>query len=310
VVRLENFALNVAYPNWSAPPTDNALVRQAMLGTLVVRTATKVRLLVGLVASSTRPSLKGLWVAVVQTGQTVASIVVLTAVAGVVIGVIQLSGLGFSMSSILLALAGDHVILMLLMTGLVCVILGMALPTAVIYTMLAVLVAPALVQLGVDRLAAHLFIFYMGMLSMITPPVCFATFTAASIAGSRFWPTALSGMRYGVAAYILPFVFPFSPGLLMAGTPVEVVVAFVTAAIGVSAIGAGLVGYLFRPINYISRALLVVCGIAGMVSPFESYTMLMANVLGLGGLVLIVGGYWALERRSRPGAAPGLRAGE
>jgi len=269
-------------------------------------------LLVGLLASNTRPSLNGLWVAVVHTGQTVASIVVLTAVAGVVIGVIQLSGLGFSMSSILLALAGDHVILILLMTGLVCVILGMALPTAVIYTMLAVLVAPALVQLGVDRLAAHLFIFYMGMLSMITPPVCFATFTAASIAGSKFWPTALSGMRYGVAAYILPFVFPFSPGLLMAGTPVEVVVAFVTAAVGVSAIGAGLVGYLFSPINLLSRGLLVVCGIAGMVSPFESDAMLMANVVGLGGLVVIVGSYWVLERRSRAATATasGLRAGE
>ena len=206
-------------------------------------------LVIGLARSSTRPTRGDLWQALVSTGQTTMNILVLTAVAGIVIGALQLAGLGFSMSSILIALAGDNVLLILLMTGIVCVILGMALPTAVIYTMLAVLVAPALVQLGVDRLAAHLFIFYMGMLSMITPPVCFATFTAAAIARSGIWQTALAGMRYGIAAYLLPFIFPFSLGLLMMGSAGQVISTFVTAVIGVFALAVGLVGYLFRPVH-------------------------------------------------------------
>ncbi|GGL79441.1 TRAP transporter permease [Wenxinia marina] len=260
-------------------------------------------LVMGLITPSARPGLRVLWNAVVSTGQTVANILVLTAIAGVVIGAIQLSGLGFSMSSILLALAGDEVILILVMTGLVCVILGMALPTAVIYTMLAVLVAPALVQLGVDRLAAHMFIFYMGMLSMITPPVCFATFTAASIARAPFWPTAIAGMRYGIAAYLLPFVFPWSPGLLMQGGPVQVALAFGTACIGVAAIAAGLVGFLFRPLGLVPRALFIALGLAAMLSPFVGTATLIANVVGLAGLALMTAGTWIAARRDGPAPA-------
>src|SRR3546814_17130092 len=96
------------------------------------------------------------------------------------------------MSTILLSFAGDNVLSILFVTGLVCAILGLALPTAVIYTMLAVLVAPALTELGVNRLAAHLFLFYLGMLSMITPPVCMAPFTAASTPGTNCCKAGLS----------------------------------------------------------------------------------------------------------------------
>lgn len=243
--------------------------------------AAAAALVIGYFARFSRPSMADLAKALLETGRTTLTIVILTAVAGIVIGALQLSGLGFSMTSILLALAGDSVVLILLMTGVVCVILGMALPTAVIYTMLAVLVAPALVDLGVDRMAAHFFIFYMGMLSMITPPVCFATFTAAAIAGSGFWVTALAGMRFGIAAYILPFVFPFSLGLLMIGTPVEVSIAFVTALLGIYAISAGLVGFLFRPLNPLFRIMLLAAGIATMLSPFVSNAIAIANVVGI-----------------------------
>ncbi len=239
-------------------------------------------LLVGYAGRFSRPSRADLVDAVLSTGRTSLSILILTAVAGLVIGALQLAGLGFAMSTILLSLAGDNVFLILAMTGVVCVVLGMALPTAVIYTMLAVLVAPALVDLGVDRLAAHFFIFYMGMLSMITPPVCFATFTAAAIAQSGFWITAMSGMRFGIAAYLLPFVFPFSLGLLMIGGPLQIIVAFVTAALGLVAISAGLVGYLFGPLNPLFRAALCLGGFAAMLSPFTNRAFEIANYAGLG----------------------------
>jgi TRAP transporter 4TM/12TM fusion protein len=272
--------------------------------------AAAAALVVGCLSARNRPTLADLYGALLSTGKTSMNILVLTAVAGIVIGALQLAGLGFSMSSILLELAGDNILLILLMTAIVCTILGMALPTAVIYTMLAVLVAPALVQLGVDRLAAHLFIFYVGMLSMITPPVCFATYTAAAIAGSSFWPTAISGMRYGIAAFILPFVFPFSPGLLMMGGPTEVAIAFGTAVLGVIGIGAGLVGYLFRPLNPVFRALLLVFGCAVMVSPFASHEMLIANIVGLVGGGLIAAFEWFASRVVPVGSQTRAEAGE
>jgi TRAP transporter 4TM/12TM fusion protein len=262
--------------------------------------AAATALAVGYVSSRNRPRFAALWQALLSTGVTAMNILILTAIAGIVIGALQLAGLGFSMSAILLALAGNNVFLILLMTSFVCIILGMALPTAVIYTMLAVLVAPALVQLGVDRIAAHLFIFYVGILSMITPPVCFATFTAAAIAGADFWKTAVAGMRYGIAAFILPFIFPFSPGLLMVGGPTQVAVAFGTAVLGVGGIAAGLVGYLFRPLNPVFRLLLIAFGCAAMLSPYASADALVANIIGLAGGALIAGFEWFASRTVTP----------
>ena len=283
----------VMFGNW--PPGKAGLI------------AVAAALIVGLASSRSRPTLASLWQALLSTGQTAMNILILTAVAGIVIGALQLAGLGFSMSSILLAIAGNNVILILTMTSILCVILGMALPTAVIYTMLAVLVAPALIQLGIDRIAAHLFIFYVGMLSMITPPVCFATFTAAAIAGANFWKTAVSGMQYGIAAFLLPFIFPFSPGLLMNGSPMQVTIAFVTAVFGVFGIAAALVGYIFRPLNPVFRIFLVVLGVAVMVSPYASTEMFVANVVGLVGGGLIVAFEWFA---SRPRPVTSEAAGE
>ena len=262
-----------------------------------------IALVVGLVSARTRPSLLELGGAIVSTGRTSLSILVLTAVAGLVIGALQLAGLGFSMSSILIALAGDNVLLILLVTAVVCVVLGMALPTAVIYTMLAVLVAPALTNLGVDRMAAHMFIFYMGMLSMITPPVCFATFTAAAIAGSDFWKTAFSGMRFGIAAYLLPFMFPFSLGLLSQGSWVEVSLAFVTAIIGISAISAGLVGYLFRPVNPFFRVALFIAGFGAMLPPLGDRLFAISSVACLLAVFAFVTWEWFATTPQRRGIA-------
>jgi TRAP transporter 4TM/12TM fusion protein len=267
-------------------------------------------LAVGLVAARTRPGVAGLWDAILSTGLTAMNIIILTAVAGIVIGALQLAGLGFSMSSILLAMAGNNVFLILVMTSIACTILGMALPTAVIYTMLAVLVAPALVQLGIDRVAAHLFIFYVGMLSMITPPVCFATFTAAAIARADFWKTAMAGMQYGIAAFILPFVFPFSPGLLMNGGPTQVTVSFVAAVLGLFGLAAALVGFLFRPLSPVFRILMFVFGCAVMVGPYANAQMLIATMVGLAGGALIVVYEWFASRKLPMAAQSSLQVGK
>jgi len=243
-----------------------------------------------------RPTAKALFRALVVSGRAMLDLIVLCALAGVIIGALQVSGLSFSFSNVMLQAAGGNLILLLIMTGIVCIILGMALPTAVIYTMLAVLVAPALTQLGVLPIAAHLFLFYMGMLSMITPPVCMATFAAATIAGAGFWKSGLVGMRLGVVAFVIPFAFPFSTGLLMHGGVFEVVLSVITASSGVLLISCGLTGYAFATFGWLTRGALIASGLMLIPSPTTSSEALLMNVAGL----VIGGGLIGVQaRRSR-----------
>ncbi|HEX7007556.1 MAG TPA: TRAP transporter fused permease subunit [Alphaproteobacteria bacterium] len=268
-------------------------------------------LLVGVLRPSTRPTFAALWEAVLSTGRIMIDMLILTAIAGIVIGGLQLSGVSFNMSTILLGLAGENVLSILVITGIVCIILGMALPTAVIYTMLAVLVAPALTELGVVPIAAHLFLFYMGMLSMVTPPVCFATFAAASIARASFWQAGLSGMRFGVVAYIVPFVFPFSQGLIMRGGVFDVALCVATAVLGVFGIAWGLAGYLFRPLGPVQRILLFVAGVAVLPAATTSTMALYANIVGLAVGALVFLYELTAARRLKPAAAGvGSRTGQ
>ncbi len=140
-------------------------------------------------------------------------LVAITTLAGIVIGAFQLSGLTSKLPMLLMSAAGGNVLLLLVLTAVVSILLGMSLPTTVVYITLAVLVGPALAQLGIVPLAAHLFLFYFGMLSLITPPDCLATYAAAAIAKSDFWKTGWTGMRLGIVAYVVPFVFVFHPAL-------------------------------------------------------------------------------------------------
>lgn len=244
--------------------------------------------LVGLIQKETRPSIHGVLKAIEDAGRTLLDITVISAVAGFVIGAIQLSGLGFKMSLILTTLAGGNALLLLILTAIVCIILGMGMPTAVVYIMLAVLVGPSLVQLGVDPLGAHLFLFYFGMLSMITPPVCLATYAAASLARSDFWKTGWAGMRLGIVAYVVPFIFAFHPALLFKGAPTEIAVAAVTAAIGVLFMGIGLAGFLFRPLGWLARAITTLAGLM-LIPPPSTTLWVVANLAGLAvGIILIL----------------------
>jgi TRAP-type uncharacterized transport system fused permease subunit len=159
----------------------------------------------------------------------------------------------------------------------------------VVYIMLAVLVGPTLVQFGVDPLGAHLFLFYFGMLSMITPPVCLATFAAASLARSDFWQTGWAGMRLGVVAYVVPFIFVFHPALLMKGPLGEIVLALVSAAIGVYLMSIGLAGFLFRRVGWMARALATVAGLM-LIPPPSGTVLAVVNLAGLliGGAVVLL----------------------
>jgi TRAP-type uncharacterized transport system fused permease subunit len=190
------------------------------------------------------------------------------------------------------------------MTAIVCIILGMGMPTGVIYLMLAVLVAPALTQFGIAPMSAHLFLFYLGMMSMITPPVCMATYMAAAIAGSDFWKTGWAGMRLGIVAYIVPFVFAFQPALVAIGPVEDVVMTAALAAVGVATLCVGIVGFLFAPLGWPSRALFCLAGLLMVAAP-------PAGVLGwavnIGGLALAALLCWR-ERRAFGRTAPAASA--
>jgi TRAP-type uncharacterized transport system fused permease subunit len=150
------------------------------------------------------------------------------------------------------------------MTGVVNIILGMGMPTVGVYILLATLVAPALVQAGVDPMAAHMFIVSYGMLSMITPPVCVGAFAAATISGADPMQTGYSAMRFGWSAFIIPFLFVFSPTLLAKGDLAYIVIDLVSALAGVWLISAALTGYSIRVLPMLNRAVFAAAGIALM----------------------------------------------
>ena len=218
--------------------------------------------------------------AMVEAGRILLDIAAITAVAGLVIGVLQLSGLGFKFSALLVNLAGGSSLALLLLSALVSIVLGMGMPTAIVYVMLAVLVGPALVQLGVAPLGAHLFLFYFGMLSMITPPVCLATYAAASIGGADFMKTGWAGMRLGIVAYVVPFLFAYHPALLMQGSVLDIALAVATAVLGVVLLAVACVGYLFRPMGWPARLGFGAAGLL-LLPPPSSAWWLLANVVGL-----------------------------
>lgn len=259
-------------------------------------------LVVGMLGRETRPSPAAVLKGVLDTGRILLDLVAIAALAGLVIGALQLSGFTSKLPIVLTTLAGGHPALLLVLTALVCVVLGMSLPTVVVYVTLAVLVAPALTQLGIYPLAAHLFIFYFGMLSLVTPPNCLATFTAAAIAGADFWKTGWTGMRLGIVAYIVPFVFVYHPALVFRGTAAEILVALATAAGGVVLLAVGCAGFLFRPLGVARRVLVAAAGLLMIPAP-TSGLWVAANVAGVAGGALLVVLETAAARGHRPGLA-------
>jgi len=257
---------------------------------------------VGFIQKETRPSLRSVLKAFEDTGRTLLEIVVISGIAGFVIGALQLSGLAFKMSMILTSVAGGNALLLLALTALVCIVLGMGMPTTVVYIMLAVLVGPTLVQLGVDPLGAHLFLFYFGMLSMITPPVCLATYAAASLARADFWQTGWAGMRLGIVAYVVPFIFVFHPAMLFKGAPVDIALAAASAAVGVFFMGIGLAGFLFRPLGWFARATVIFAGLL-LIPPPDGVLWAAANVAGLLLGLAFVALEWLENARAAPRSA-------
>lgn len=207
-----------------------------------------------------RLSIYNLFDSLRQAGEGVLDIVMICCAAGVVIGILAVSGLGFGMTLTLVTIAGKSLIALLVLCAIVSIILGMGMPTIGVYVLLAALVAPALVEAGVTPMAAHMFVLYFGMMSFITPPVAVAAFAAASIAKADPFRTGFTAMRFGWIAYIVPFLFAYSPTLIMDGPWLNILFDSGTALASIWLISAGVIGYGLRPMGAAERILFLVAG--------------------------------------------------
>ncbi len=194
--------------------------------------------------------------------------------AGIVIGVITLTGLGLDFTGWVIAAARDTLVPALLLTMCAGIILGMGMPTAPAYIVQVALLVPALVKLGVMVEAAHMFVFYFAILSAITPPVALAVYAANGISRGGLWDSGIEALRLGATGYIIPFMFVFGPALLMIGSPGAILGVATTATIGVICLSAGLAGYAFGTLAAWRRLLFVGAAFA-LINP-----MLMTDIIG------------------------------
>ncbi len=236
-----------------------------------------------------RIPLKDIFKAVVSTGGTVVDLILICAVAGMFIGILNISGLAFGLTLQLLAITGESLPLMLVVTALMAIVLGLGLPTVGVYIIMATLIAPALVKVGVEPMAAHMFLLYFGIMSMVTPPVALSAFAAANIAGADVDKTGWTATRIGWAAYLVPFLFALSPSLLMRGDPLTVLWAVGTAALGIWLGTIGVVGYFYRPVARWTRAAFVAAGILTLIPADMFPGAVFTDIAGLalGGALLL-----------------------
>ena len=215
------------------------------------------------------------------------------ACAGIIIGVISLTGIGYKFINVITALAGSNLLLLMAMLMVTCIILGMGVPTAPAYIIVATLGAPALMKAGVPIIAAHMFVYFYAILSVITPPVCLAAFAGAAIAETNAMKTGVTAMKLGIVAFIIPFMFVFEPALLMQGSTTEIVTAFASALIGVIGIASGMQNWLLVRCRLWERALLLASGLMLI------FPGLITDTIGLSSLLIVL-----FAQRLRKGGSP------
>jgi len=210
----------------------------------------------------TRLDFKGLLGAFEDGARGALGVAAACACAGMVVGVVTLTGLGLKIASGLVALGGGNLFLTLIFTMIASILLGMGLPTTAKYIILSIMAAPALVQLGVLPLAAHLFILYFGVIADVTPPVAVAAFAGAGIAGGNTMKTGLNALRLAIAGFMIPFIFALDPALLgLGGNWFRTVLLIITSLAGVLALGSAAGGYLLTRTRQIERFLLAISAV-------------------------------------------------
>ena len=208
------------------------------------------------------------------------SVGVACGMAGIVAGVVTSTGLGQIIINAIVAVAGDQLIIALVLTMLCCIVLGMGVPTTANYVIMATTCAPILIQMGVPLMAAHFFVFYFGIVADITPPVALAAYAGSAIAKADPMKTGLNATRLAIAAFIVPYIFVFSPIMLFIGeyTVFDVVRIVVTSSCGMFLLGAGLIGFMLRKLNMVLRLVCIAAGLC-MIDPGAFTDLIGAAVL-------------------------------
>ncbi|MBW1818627.1 MAG: TRAP transporter fused permease subunit [Deltaproteobacteria bacterium] len=227
--------------------------------------------------------------AISATGFAVLNILMIASAAGFIIGILNLSGLGFALTLALVKLGSGNLYLLLLLAAGISIILGMGMPTVGVYVLLAALVAPALIEVGVVPIGAHLFVFYFGLMSMITPPVAIGAYAAAAIGEANPIQTAMTAIKFAWLAYVIPFLFAISPSLLLQGEVIRIILAVTTALAGVWLASVGVIGFLWRPVDVPTRLGFFIAGIALLIPSLAFRGALWTDLAGFGvGLALIL----------------------
>jgi TRAP transporter 4TM/12TM fusion protein len=227
--------------------------------------------------------------AILDTGRAALDIVLIGAAAGLVVGTLNVSGISFGLTLQLIALSGGSLFMLLLLTAIISIILGMGMPTVSVYVLTATLLAPSLTKLGVMPIAAHMYVMYFGMLSMITPPVAIAAYAAANVARVSGWTTGWTAVVVGWSTFFIPFLFVLEPSLLMQGSTGLIVWQFTRNILGIFVGTAGIVGFAFAPLAPSLRPVFGAAALAILIPPQAFPGAELLDWIGLAAAVVLLG---------------------
>ena len=254
-------------------------------------------LVAGLVAATAfvrggRATLRMLVDAMAEAAKSALSVGVACALVGILIGATTLTGLASDLARMILHLAGDNLFLALLMTMLACLVLGTGLPTIPNYIITAAMAAPALLQLGVPLIVSHMFVFYFGIMADLTPPVALACLAAQSIAKVSHMKISFTATKLGVAGYVMPFMFVYTPALMLqGGTPLDVAYIFAKAVLAIGLWGAAATGWGFGPMNWVERIGVTAAAVLLV------FALPWTDPAGFALAALVVGWHWWRQHR-------------
>lgn len=220
--------------------------------------------------------------ALVDGAKQAVKVAIPCAVAGIIVGIISFSGLGLKFTGLIVHWSFGNIVLALILIAIGCIILGMGMPTTSAYIMGAILLAPALIEFGVEPLAAHMFILYFAVLSMITPPIALASYSAAGISGAKMGETGTRALQFSLAGFLIPFSFVLNPAILLIGETHEIIWTTLTTILGIIALSIFIIGYLFSNLTWIVRGLLFPAAILMIAPNIES------DIIGIILFMLIV----------------------
>jgi TRAP transporter 4TM/12TM fusion protein len=240
-------------------------------------------IIVSWVRKETRLGVKSVLNTLASGARSAIEIAATCAAAGIIVGVLTQTGLGMKFAMIIITYSGGSLLLALIFTMIIALILGMGMPTTAAYAISASVLAPALIQMKVPEIAAHLFIFYFACLSALTPPVALAAFAAAAISNARTWDVGWQSMRFALAGFVIPYMFVYGPAMVLVGSPTEITFAILSGLLGTLALGAAVQGWLLRQASWPERGVLLIAALC-LIKPGW-----ITDLIGLGLLIVVAG---------------------